>query len=214
MASDITTIASLYTEVTRLLDGEDPTVADISVESLNRLLRIAQRRIYRDMRTRFNEVAFSALTTTSNAATLPSDFEAVSEIHFGKQPLQPVTRQVLRAMVDDGGTGDACYFARVDGTLKFWPEVSNGTTVQGSYWARLADLTDANLASNALFQAADDLFIFACLVESGPFFDSIQRMPIWEAKYASIRDALNTDDMRAAYSAGRARVRPSTRILR
>ncbi len=214
MASDISTLSSFFTEVTRLLDGEDPTISDISVASLSRLAKIAQRRIYRDVRTRYNEKAFTALAVTGNAATLPADFEEAKQVHFGKQPLEPISESLLRAKLDDGGAGDAMYFAKVQSTFKFFPAVSDTTLMQGSYYARLPDLVDGGFAGNPLFQAADDLFIFACLVESAPFFGEKELFPVWSSKYAQIVESLNHDDMMSGYGVGRMKRRPSTRIIR
>jgi hypothetical protein len=211
--SAITTLAGFYTEVTRVLDGEDPTVSDMSYDSLARFTLVAQRRIYREIRTRYNELAFSSVTVTSNAATLPSDFEDASIVHFGKKPLEPISEERLRQYIDNGGTGNARFFAKAGSSLMFFPAVSDTTVVQGRYWARLSDLTDANIATNALFQAADDLFIYATLVECAPYFKP-QMFQVWESKYVSIREALNANDAHGAYSAGRMKVRPSTSVIR
>lgn len=215
MSSDITTVSALRVEITRLMDGEDPTVADVSVATLDRLLSIAQKRIYREVHTRHTEKPFE-ITVTNNAAAIPSDFEATSELHFGRRPLKPVAPEMLREMLVNGGSGDATFFARTGTAFEFFPAVADGTALQGTYYARLPDLTDANMGTNALFQAADDLFIFAALVESGPFFsaEAATRMPIWAEKYKSIRDALMLNDQRAAYSAGRIQRSASARVIR
>ncbi len=215
MPSNITTLAGLYTEATRLLDGEDPTSSDISVATLARLLGFAQRRIYREARTRFNQAARPAVpTTTSNALPLPADFESAAQVHFGGPVLQPLPEALLREKLDAGGSGDALAFGIAGTSLIFWPAMADGTVVQGRYWARLPDLTDANIASNALFQAADDLFLYALLVEAGAFWMRDRELSMWSAKYATIRDALNRDGERSAYSAGRMRLQPSFAVLR
>ncbi len=214
--SDITTLASFYTEVTRLMDGEDPTVSDVSVDSLNRLLRVAQRRIYRHMRTRYNEKAFAGVVSTGNLAPIPADFEAGSDLQVGGVSLEPVPRQVLDQYQQDyvGNSGKPQKFTRVGSAFSFWPALTDGTAINGTYYARLPDLTDSSIATNALFQVADDLFIFGCLVESATFFGADKRMQVWEAKYQSIKSDLNRSDMRAAYSVGRAKRTSSTRILK
>lgn len=198
----IASLSSLYVEITRLLDGEDPTVSDLSTASLERLVTVAQRRIYREVRSRWNEQSFTGITVTSNLAPLPSDYASASIVHFGRRALKPVAEEVIRDYWDSSGSTEL-YFADAGPNLTFWPAIANGTALQGRYFAILPDLTNTNFASNLLMANADDLFVYAALVESAAFFGARQDMPQWEAKYQSIVEALNTQRMRGAYSAGR-----------
>lgn len=210
MASTITTLAELYVEIQRLMDGEDVEISEISVESLERLVIVAQQRIYRDVKSRFNEKAFSALTVTSNLATIPSDFKELSIIHFGKTALIPVDETTIKDYWASSGT-DAKYVARAGNSFTFWPSVADGTTVQGRYFFAWPNLADANIATNLLFQEADDLFIYGALVESAPFFGENAKMPIWQSKYTSIANDLNRQSHRTAKS-NRLMVRPSASL--
>ena len=207
MSSKYTTLASLYVAVTRLLDGDDVSVSDISNASLDQLLTVAQQRIYREVRSRWNEVDFAgAVVVASNLAPLPADYEAASIVHFGRQALIPVSETVIRDYWADNGAsagGTDLYFARAGNSLTFYPAESDGAVLQGRYYARLPFLTDANMAANQLYQNADDLFIYACLVESADFFGESAKMQTWESKYESIKESLNISSHRAAYSAGR-----------
>lgn len=211
MTSKYFNLASLYTAITRLLDGDDPTIADISIDSLDQLLTVAQQRIYREVKSRWNEVDFGGLTTvTNNLATLPADFEDVSILHFGRQALIPVSETVIRDYWADNGasaSGTDLYFARAGNALTFYPAQANAAVLQGRYYARLPFLTDANMSANQLYQNADDLFIYACLVESAQFFGENAAMATWESKYESIVSALNVNSHRVAYSAGRMQMR-------
>lgn len=204
--SGISTMSALLVEITRLLDGDDPTIADISVETLSRLLIVAQRRIYRDVRSRWNEFAFTNITVADNLAALPDDYESPSIVHFGRQALIPVSETVLRDYWADSGAsanGTDLYFARAGNALTFYPAQSDDAVLQGRYYARLADLTDANIGTNPLFQNADDLFVYAALVESADFFNESPKMAAWESKYESIVASLNTSSSRVAYGVGR-----------
>ena len=52
------------------------------------------------------------------------------------------------------------------------------------------------------------------LMESAPFFTaSAQLAPLWSQKYEAIKDRINTEKQRAATNAGRASIRPSTRLM-
>lgn len=212
MTSAINTLSELYVEIVRLLDGDDPEVSDLSTDTLGRLLSVAQRRIYRDVRSRWNEKSFTSLTVTGNLAALPSDFESPSIVHFGRQALIPVSEEVILDYYASSGTQEK-YFAVAGSSYTFWPAIADGTLMQGRYFARLPDLTDDNLSLNDLFQNADDLFVYAALVESAPFFGASDKMPVWEAKYQSIVESLNYRTGRAAFDAGRLQVRPSASII-
>lgn len=211
MSSTITSLSGLYTEITRLIDGEDPETSDLSVETLTRLTIVAQQRLYRDVRSRWNEKSFTGVTVASNLAALPSDFESPSIVHFGGKALVPVSEQVIHDY-QAGAAGTEKYFAVAGSSFTFWPAIADGTALQGRYFARLPRLTDTNISTNELFQNADDVFIYAALAESEPFLGKAEKLPQWEAKYAQIVERLNFRTDRAAYSAGRLRIRPSVAI--
>lgn len=210
----ITTWSQFLNRLSSLIAGDDTGSTSVAVSTLEAVISMGEERLYRELRSRFNEKSFSALTVTSNAATIPADFEASSIVHFGKKPLDPVSEEFLREYLNGNPTGDARYFAAAGPSFLFGPAVADGTAVQGRYFYRLPALTAATLPTNALFAVANDLFIYAALCESAPFFEQDVRIPIWNAKYESIRDSLNRGTHRAAYSAGRIRVRPSTPVLR
>jgi len=211
MASTMLTMSDLYVEIVRMLDGDDPEVSDISSDSMSRLVSIAQRRIYRDVRCRWNEKEFTTTTVTNNLAPLPADFESPSIAHFGRQALIPVDETVIQDYYASTGSKER-YIAVAGSNFTFWPPISDGVALLGRYYARLPDLTDANIATNALFQNADDLFVYAALVESTPFFGPKDQMATWEAKYESIVETLNLHNHRAAYGVGRMKLRPSAGI--
>lgn len=205
------TMSDLYIEIVRLLDGDDPEISELPLETLSRLLVVAQRRLYRNVRSRWNQVSFSGVTVTSNLAALPADYEAPAIVHFGRQALKPVSEEVIRDYWSTSG-GSEIYFAEAGTSFTFWPAISDGTAVQGRYYARLPDLTDSNIATNQLFQNADDVFVYAALVESAQFFGAKDEMATWESKYESIVEDLNRHSQRSAYGAGRMQIRPSAAI--
>ncbi len=210
-------------ELMRLLDGDETTPTDLPIGTLQQIISMAERRIYREVQSRYNQKAFSAsiiggvttpLVVTSNLAPVPDDLEQVSIMHFGGYSLLPVPEEWLRAFNYDAPTGDCIYFAQTGQQFTFGPAVSNATAVQGNYYYRLPALTNSTAASNLLFQNEHDLFLYACLATGAPVFKRFQEAPGWEANYQQIREAVNMRTMGAAYSAGRMRVNPSTRLMR
>ncbi|MES2958459.1 MAG: hypothetical protein V4792_09735 [Pseudomonadota bacterium] len=210
----ITTWPQLLEQLTRLIDGEDVTVSEVSPATLTQIIALGERRIYRELRHRLNEKAFASVTVTNNLAPIPVDFESTSVLHFGGYPLTPVAEKVIQDRLQWQWGGDTRYFAEAGANFTFWPSVANGTAVQGRYFCRLPDLNATTLPANALFLAETDLFLYGFLSQAAPFFGQDTRIPMWEARYVGIRDALNEAKNRAAYSAGRIQRRASIPVLR
>lgn len=211
--SGILTYNDLQLQITRLLDGEDAVASSISTNTIAQVIALGERRIYRNLKSAFNEKAWG-LTVTANAVTLPADFQTASIVHFGKKPLEPVSEEFLLERNTFDTSGTPRFFAVAGGSLIFSPAVATGTALQGRYYCSLPALNASTLPGNALFAASEDLFIYAALAESAPFFEQDQRVPMWNAKFNAILDDINTNQQRAAYSAGRIRIRPSTRLMR
>jgi hypothetical protein len=210
----ITTFSGLLTELTRLIDGEDVSASEIPVGTIADIIHLGEQRIYREMRTRYNEKAWG-ITTTSNLAALPADFIASSVIHFGKNPLTPISEsQLLQRLNENTNTGDCLFFCQAGSNLQFAPAVTDATALQGRYYYKWPDLSSTTLPTNTFFAAAEDLFIYAALVESAPFFGQDARVALWQSKYDAIKLQLNVNDQRAAYSAGRIQRGNSTRLMR
>ncbi len=199
----ITSFAQLLVELTRLIDGEDAGSSSVAVATLTQLVHMGELRVYRELRTRQNSKAW-AITTTANAATLPADFVAADVVNFGQQTLFPVTEEQILERRQFGGN-QPTMFAPAGNQLLFWPGIADGTTVQGRYFYRLPDLNETTLPTNAVFALAEDLFLYASLAESAPFFQQDARIPLWEGKYQRILERLNTNEQRAAFEAGRNR---------
>ena len=210
----ISSYSDYLTQVVRLIDGDDVTVTTQPTATLELIIGLAEKRIYREARSRNNEKAFASVTVTSNAATIPTDFEMASIIHFGKKSLLPVSEEWLREYLQNSPTGDCRYFAQAGGSFMFGPAVADATAVQGRYYYRHPDLTTATFAANTLIQAEPDLFLFAALVEASPFFPN-QAIPlqVWMAKYMAVLDQVNWSNERAATESGRLIVKPSTRLM-
>lgn len=211
----ITSYADLLTHLGRMVTFEAENPGDASVGVLQTLLGIAETRIYREIRTSFNMKAFGVSDTVlNNALALPSDFKAVANLNFGKLPLEPVSPEFLQQYLQARPTGETKYFANIANTLVFGPAQGDGVQAKGYYYCTLPALSDATFASNALFGAASDLFLFAVMVEAAPMYGFQDQLQLWDGKYQMIRDRLNREQAVNAYSAGRMKVRPSTTLMR
>lgn len=210
----ITTYSDLMTQLGRMVTFEAENPGDASVGVLSVLLGIAENRIYRDVRTSYNMVAFGVSDTVAgNAYTLPANLKSVSSINVGKLPLEPVSPEFVQQELQSNPTGDTKYFANLASKLIFAPAVADGTQLQGYYYARLPALSEATLPSNALFNAANDLFLFAVMVEAAPMYGFQDQLDLWNARYTGVVQSLNEEQQMTAYAAGRMKRRASTTLM-
>ena len=210
------TYSEFLVELVRLIDGDESSPTDLPVGTLRQIIELGERRIYSDVRSRYNVKAWSdeSVVVTSNLASLPADFESVDIIHFGKWPLKPIPEDVAVERLYGENAGDSIYFAQAGSDLTFFPAAEDATALQGRYFCRLPGLDAATAPTNALFDAERDLFTYAALIEAVPIFKKFNELGIWEGKYRSAVDRVNKRHAMAAYSAGRMQVRPSTRLMR
>ena len=210
-----TTFSGFLVELSRLLTQDENSPTDLPIATLQQVISLGERRLYREVRSRHNEKSFDPLVTivTSNLAPIPADFEAASVLHFGRKALEPVAEDVIRAYNVDAFTGECKYFAQAGANFTFSPIVANTTPVQGRYFYRLPALDVTTTPTNALFLAEQDLFTYVCLCESAPIFGQDARAALWEANYAQVLREVNRGHHRAAYSAGRMRIRASVPVL-
>jgi hypothetical protein len=199
----INSYAGLLTRLIQLIDGEDTSVSTIEKETLDHIINMGERWVYRNVRSRHNEASFS-VTVADNLAAIPDDFESVSVVHFGAHSLQPVAEGWLREYNQLNPT-QVLYFAEAGPAFTFGAPVEDGCVMQGRYYRRLPVLTAESFAANSLFLAEGDVFIYAALAESGGLFGERNdaRVPMWTMKRDQIKDRINLATGRAAYSAGR-----------
>ena len=208
----IRSYAELVDQLTRLIYGEEISATTVTPKTLAQIISLGERRVYREVRSRWNEKAFASVTVTGNLAPIPTDWESTSTMHFGAAPLRPVSEEFV--LEYGTGSGDPKYFAEAGPNFTFAPAVSTGAVVQGRYFYRWPDLSVTTAPTNALLLAEPDVFVYACLSQSAPFYGQDERVGLWEARYAQIRDMLNEAKNRSAYSAGRIQKRPSALGLR
>lgn len=209
-----TTYPGFLDQLTRLIDGEDTNVSEVAPHTLKHIVSLGERRIYREVRSRWNVKSFTTTAVTANLAPIPEDWESTDTIHFGKQSMLPETEDQIRARLLHNASGEPFYFASAGASFTFAPAIANGTLLQGRYFARLPDLSATTFAANNLILKEPDLFLYGCLSQSAPFYGQDNRLQMWEARYTDIRDAINNGMHRAAFSAGQMRVSPSTKVLR
>lgn len=204
----ITSYTDLMARIQSLLDGDEVELGgDFNSTTLDAVINMAENRIYRDLRSRYNQKSFTALTVTSNAVTLPTDLIAIEKIWITGRPLEPVSEEFLRKYNDNGSTGECKYYAQAGNQIMFAPALTNGTAINGRYYARLPALK-TNFV-NAVFAAYEDLFVYAALLEGEQFWPTLETSK-FAMFYQDILKSIRHDEGQAIYNGGTVRVKPST----
>jgi len=200
----ITTYAELKASVAGWLNRPDLTAI------IPDLIALAEADINRRLRCR---QMLKRVSTTLDAAreVLPGDFLEAQQLVLPGPPPRLV-EQVGPSQIPDlrarHPAGTALYYALLGDALEFVPEAPARGTLELTYYARLAALSDA-APSNAVLQAHPDLYLYATLAQSAPYLRDDARLTIWAGLYAATLDAIHALDRRAQWSGNSLTIRSS-----
>jgi hypothetical protein len=170
---------------------------------LDDIVTLGEKRIMREVRATEMETALSVAISGSGTATVPTGFLGLKYAFIDGSPTSPLTirspAQVLGRYPQRSSSSKPSDIAYDAGTFIFGPFPDSTYTVKGTYYARQGPLSSAVYA---LFTNNPDLFLFACLAETEVYVVNEKRLPMWMAKYESIKDAINTEAKGIAYSGG------------
>jgi hypothetical protein len=208
----INSYSELLVQSQLLIDGEGAPASSGEVDqaTLDAVISMAEDRVYRDLRSRYNQKAFSS-TVTSNAITIPTDLMAVAKIWVGDRPLLAETEEFVRNYNANGARGETSYYAQAGGTIIFAPALTDGTAIGGRYYYKLPSLKTEFV--NPVFKAYENLFLYAILLESQGFW-TIQDSQKWAGLYAEALASIKYDEKNAIYNGSTLKVRAGARILR
>ena len=171
------------------------------VDDCPNFIRMAEMRIYRELRIAAMETAFSG-TFATDAVTLsvPSDYIEFDFAYVSSStPIVELSRQspkyIYKMFPFTAEKGTPYYFARVGSNFIFGPNPNTTHTVQGVYFAKLAALSLTN-QTNWFTSNAPDLILNAALVEALRYLrDDVNLVTVAEAKYNSIKAAIIKADL-------------------
>lgn len=205
----ITTRAELETAI-----GTWRDVPAAQLTMLDDLVMIAEKRIFREARTIYQEVALSDTVTTGGAVPIPSGYIALKVAYLDGSPIKRLERRSLDWLYSNypqrSADSKPSFIAREASNFVFGPYPDSNYTVKGVYYKDLTAL--ATSAVNALFSASPDLYLFACLAESEIVLGSDERIQLWEAKYQKILNDVNGMDDAEDNSGGVLQMRPDLNL--
>lgn len=165
---------------------------------LDDIIRIAELRIHREVKTHETETALSVTITGSPAtATIPADFVSLKNAYIdieGTPALTMASADQIRQWQVNGSyrRGIPKQIAQEGSTFIFWPIPQQEYVVKGIYYATPGTLSSATYS---LFTSNPDLFLYAALAETAPFLKDDKRIALWEAQYQKIKNQVLNDDV-------------------
>jgi len=164
------------------------------------LIALGETRIYREIRARSMETAFSD-TISSGVIALPTDYIELKYAYVATNPTQVLKRNAARWIHEKYphrvGYGEPRYIAREGTNFIFGPYPDSEYTISGYYYKNLGLVS---VTAHALFTDNQDLYMWAALAEAEPYIKNDKRVMLWESKYNAIKDAVNGLAEREDYS--------------
>jgi hypothetical protein len=165
-------------------------------------IAMGEARIYRDLRIRAMETALNA-TISGGVIAVPAGYVELKNARIELAPVRTLVRKDAEWIYANypmrSGDGFPKFIARETNSFIFGPYPDSGYTVKGTYYRRLDPLSDDN-TFNWFTTNAPDLLLFAALCETEPFMKNDARVQLWEAKYGSVKDQVQSEDNREAFS--------------
>jgi hypothetical protein len=201
----ITTYAELQTAVARWLGNTDSaTTTTVGIAStITDLITVAEKRIFREARTRDMETALSS-AISSGVVAVPAGYVQLKFAYVDGSPTSLLKRRSAESIYAQypvrSASGTPVLIGREGTNFIFGPYPDSAYTIKGSYYARLTAISGSGV--NALFTANPDLYLFGCLAESIILIGQDSRIPLWEAKYKQVLSEVNGEDDDEDHSGG------------
>lgn len=189
------TYANLKTSIANWLNVTSSDLSNV----IDDLVTVAEMRIFNDLNVRDQEASISA-TISSGVVVIPSDY--LDSKFFNVVDADDLTREYELNIVTPEYIHDNYpyrttharprFVATEEGNFIFGPYPdATDYVLKGVYKKKL---TPISTSANALFTRRPDVYLWAALAESEPILGRDNRIAIWEAKYARIRDLLNREN--------------------
>ncbi|QFT55579.1 hypothetical protein [Microbulbifer sp. THAF38] len=189
----ITNYGELKTAVAEWVNREDD---DEILARVPDFIRMAEARIYRELRCPANEATVASDSySTSAGAPLPADYLEMRSVRWDGIVLDRISDRDNRQYLA-GETPR--YFARRGSYLRLYPTPSSAGELELNYWQDQSGLSADSDTCNVL-AVAPDLYLYASLIEAEPFLENEARLPLWQHKYQQaleqIQDMAERDEL-------------------
>lgn len=193
-----------------LLDSNTATVTDVGVTMVADLITVGETRIFREVRSREMETAFSD-SITAGIMSLPSSYLELKTAYVDSAPNVSLERRppewIRLNYPQNSGSGIPNFIARYGSSFMFGPYPDSAYTIKGIYYKQPTAISGAAL--NTLFTANPDLYLFACLSKGAMIIGQDPRVGYWETEYQRVLMDVNGADRAEQASGSSLQMRPA-----
>jgi len=183
------TYSDLQTKIGTWLHRSDLTA------SIPDFIRLAEARIYRKLRIRAMETAFSSVIA-SGVIAVPTSYVELKHARVDGSPTGKLARKndewIYQNYPTRSSSGKPKFIAREADNFIFGPYPDSTYTIKGIYYKRLAALSVST--TNWFTENAPDLLLFAALCEAAPYLGKDSRIVIWEGKFNAVIDQIQREN--------------------
>jgi hypothetical protein len=175
-----------------------------SADYVDDLILLGEDRIYSEVRCREMETSFATVISSGVVSGFPEPFLGIKDLWVqdgtSKLHLKQVPLSYFRERYTESDADDPEVYAIRGGTpvVELGPSGSS-VTCGGICWHRPTSHISTTVTGNTLFTGNQGLFLFAALAESAPYLGQDVRVPMWEAKYQTLKASLNLRDERCEF---------------
>lgn len=175
---------------------------DLTAAQINSFIRTGEKKIFRLLRCDLNRTTASqALTDVATTITLPDDFAEVVSVAIDGAPCTVLSDlEILHRLESETATGQPTHFARIGTEIVLWPAPGDAYTASLRYYQNLSGALVGDVDTNAVLTDAEDLYIYAAMVEAMPFLAKDERSSLWASYLATGIEMLNSEDTKTQYS--------------
>lgn len=199
--------------------------SDLSADVLGKIVRLAESKISRSLRTRAQETAYFRQLDADAKAPVPVDFLEFKE--FFLQAATVLVEDVLPDLSNaisfnieraaspaafrsfSASSADGAVVTRVNGYFYLSGKPVGTYAIGGTYYAKFPALTDAN-PTNWLTENSPDLLLAACVSEGAAYIKAWDQVKYWTDRFDGILDELQQSSEREDFSGSRPRMRTRT----
>lgn len=204
----ISTYSGLVSAVTEWLARDNDATL---VARIPDFITLAEAKFNRELRSVKMETRSTTTVDTTDDEpefiSLPSDFQTMRRIRLSSVTGKPRLEFLSGAQADefrygrDNVTAPPQYFTIVGDEIELLPTPDTNYTVEMVYRANVPAITSGN-TTNWLLTLAPDLYLYGALLESAPYIQQDERIPVWALGMTSALEGLNKLSMDQAYGAG------------
>jgi hypothetical protein len=173
----LSTYAELQTSIAGFLNRSDLT------SQIPDFISLAEARFNREIRVP-DMVKRSQSTITTGYVDLPTDWLQSVAIRVSSSDrfnaIEYVTSEQYYDLVNEKLTDLPRYYTILNRAIHLMPEPTASTTLELTYYAKIAALSGSN-TTNWLLTRSPDLYLYGSLVSAEAFLMNDERLPIWKS---------------------------------